>query len=414
MSMNSNDLQKKSVVFFRGELITPGGAERVLVEEVKYFEKQGIRTHILTSDFDKKALFNEEYQATVSVVGQNIYSASKIKRILSFPRTVLAIRKKIQEIKPDVIIAQTYFDSIYLYFVTLFTRFRYVTHVHDTISWVVGGVQQRALIYRKGFNEVKDSLPGHRQFIPRKPPGINFIRRITGELVSLAEYLAVRKAKRIFVLSNHVKWEVSKLYRREAVVVRGGFHAPIIDYKPGQDTRQTLGLPDKKIILNINRLMPTKRVDLLIKAFKELGDKYNDTVLVIGGTGPEADNLKDLAERLGIADRVKFVGFIKQEELWDYYYGCDVFAHPDWLTSAIAPYEALAAGKKVVLSTDMEVPESLKDDRHIFVAEPAVAAMARALEKALNTRVTGKIDLSEYTWESYCRKVFTELVPLFK
>jgi glycosyltransferase involved in cell wall biosynthesis len=400
-------------VFFRGELITPGGAERVLVEEVKYFEKQGIRTHILTSDFDKKALFNEEYQATVSVVGQNIYSASKIKRILSFPRTVLAIRKRIKEIRPNIILSQTDFECIYLYFATLFTPFSYATHLHDTISWAVGDVRQQAFIYRKAFNEIKESLPGHRQFIPRKPPKVNLIKRITGEFNALLEFIAVRKAKKIFVLSNHQKWEVGKLYDREAVVVRGGFHAQIFDYQPRQDIKQKLGLSNKKIILNINRLMPKKRVDLLIQALKLISGRIEDAVLVIGGTGPEERKLIDLVKSLGIEDKIKFVGYIPDEELWDYYYGCDVFAHPDWLTSAIAPYEALAAGKKVVLSTDMEVPKALQNDLHIIVTEPAAAEMAQALEKALKTRVTGKIDLSEYTWESYCRKIFTELVPIF-
>jgi glycosyltransferase involved in cell wall biosynthesis len=407
--MNTIIPKEKRVVFFRGELLTAGGAERVVVEEVKYFERQGVRTYILTSDFNKKALFNEEYKASIHVVGKNIYSTSVFKRITAFPMTVLAIRKTLKETKPDIIIAQTYFDCIYLYFATLFTAIPYVTHVHDTISWIIGSVQQQALIYRKGFNKVRESLPGHREFIPKTPPKINLIKRITGELVSLAEYFATRKAKKIFVLTNHVKWEVSELYKKKAVVIRGGFNSKILEYKPRQNIKEKPGLTGKRIILNINRLMPTKRVDLLIKSFGQLSNTVKDAVLVIGGTGPDETNLKNLTSRLDIKDKVIFAGFIKEEELWDYYYGCDIFVHPDWLTSAIAPFEALAAGKKIVLSTDMEIPEALQNDRHIFLTEPAIDNLAKTMGKALNTQVNEKSDLAEYTWESYCGKIFTEL-----
>jgi glycosyltransferase involved in cell wall biosynthesis len=411
LETNARKTKDKRVVFFRGELLTPGGAERVLVEEAKYFERQGISTYILTSDFDKKALFNEQYKASIEIIGRNIYSASILKRILSFPKTVLSIRKKLNLIKPDIIVAQTYFDCIYLYFATFFTAFPYATHVHDTISWIVGSAQQQALIYRKGFNEVKNSLPGHREFIPKTPPKMNLIKRITGELASLAEYFATRKAKVIFVLTNHVKWEVAKLYGKEAVVVRGGFNSKILEYKPGQNIKEKLGLSGKQIILNINRLMPTKRVDLLIKAFQQISSKVDNAVLVIGGTGPEETNLKILASRLGVENKVIFAGFIKEEELWDYYYGCDIFVHPDWLTSAIAPFEALAAGKKIVLSTDMEIPEVLQNDPHIFLTSPTVDDLAKTIGLALKTRVIEKIDLYEYTWESYCGKIFAELSP---
>jgi len=71
-----------------------------------------------------------------------------------------------------------------------------------------------------------------------------------------------------------------------------------------------------------------KRIDLLINAFKIIYDRIKDTVLIIGGIGPDEKNLKALVKKLNIQDRVKFVGYIKEEELWDYLLACDVFVHP--------------------------------------------------------------------------------------
>ncbi len=412
MKMDTYNLENKRIAFFHGNLTSPGGSERVTVEEVKYFERKGARTYILTDSFKKEGLFNETYKADIQLVGKSSSSNSLPIRVMNFVRTTLALRKKIREINPSIIISRSSFECVYLYFATLFTPFSYVTHIHETISWWAWGLRSWSLIYRKAFNEIRKSTTGHHEFIPEKRPKANPIRRILTEFAGIAEYIAVRKARKIFVLSNPIKWEVNKLYGKEAVVVRGGFPAEILSYKPKQDIKEKLGLPNKKVILNVNRLIPTKRVDLLIEAFKQISDNFEDAVLVIGGTGPEEQKLKNLAFQLGIEAKVKFVGFIKEEELWDYYAGCDVFAHPDWLTSAIAPYEALALQKKVVWSSDMEVDQPLRENRHIFVASPTVDDLAEVMGKALTTEITEKNDLSNYTWDRYCERIMMELIPV--
>jgi glycosyltransferase involved in cell wall biosynthesis len=413
--MLTANFKNKRVLFFHADMYRPGGSERLMIEEIKYCESLGADTDIVTYQYSREALFNEVFKAKVhQLIGKNLlYATSLPLRVSYLPRMVLSLRKKIKEIKPDIIVARSSFECIYLYLATLFTPFTYVTHIHDTIAWTVGDVRQQALIYHKAFREIRESLPGHRQFIPKTPPKVNPVKRIIGEITSLVEYLAVRKAKKIFVLSNHVKWEVRKLYGKEAVVVRGGFDSQILSYQPRQNIKEKLGLSDKKMILNVNTLVPMKRVDLLIKAFNRLSRKFEDAVLVIGGAGPEEKKLQSLARQLGIEDKVRFIGYIPEGELWDYYGGCDIFVHPSWLTSAIAPFEALALGKKVIWSTDTEVDEPLRDNRHIFVANPTVDDLAETMERALTTEIMEKSDLSNYTWDRYCQRILTELEPFF-
>src|SRR5207249_4664609 len=81
--------------------------------------------------------------------------------------------------------------------------------------------------------------------------------------------------------------------------------------------------------------------------------------------------------------RVKFLGYIPEDELPDYLVACDVFVHPNWADFAISPYEALALGRKVVWSSEMEVDDDLRRGDNLFVAAPTVEAMAAAIRAEL-------------------------------
>ena len=243
---------------------------------------------------------------------------------------------------------------------------------------------------------------------------MSLAKRIKTELTAVLMYIGVRKAKKIFVLSNQMRWEVSKLYGKEAIALKGAFHPQVLNYKPKLNIKRKLGLEDKRVILNVNRLDPRKRVDLLIKAFKGICEKFGDVALVIGGIGPDEGRLKELANQLNLAGKINFVGYIKEEELWDYYACCDVFVHPNWADYAIAPFEALALQKKVVWSTEMEIDETLEGNRHIFAANPTVDDFVKAMEKALTTEVTEKNDMSDYTWDMYFEKITREILPAMR
>jgi glycosyltransferase involved in cell wall biosynthesis len=178
-----------------------------------------------------------------------------------------------------------------------------------------------------------------------------------------------------------------------------------LSYQPKQNIKQKLGLQNKRIIFSVGRLDPRKRIDVLIKSFARILPKYEDLYLLIGGTGEEEERLKRLTEDFGITERVKFLGYIQDPELFDYYATCDVFAFPSWTSSGITPYEALAVGKKVVWTTEADEP--VLEDSHIFLADPTVDDFVKGLEEALSAEVKGKSDLSNYTWDKYFETVYS-------
>lgn len=111
----------------------------------------------------------------------------------------------------------------------------------------------------------------------------------------------------------------------------------------------------KKIIFSLGRLVEYKGYEYLIRAAAKLGD---DCITLIGGKGPLQASLQALIEELGVADKVKLIGFIEDKELSAYFGACDVFCLSSiWKTEAFAivQVEAMSCGKPVVAT---EIPES--------------------------------------------------------
>ena len=380
------------VVLFGGGLLGAGGSERLLWEEEKYFRNKGIETVILTFSLDESALYD--------------YQPEKLEVIeagSSFISQVVALRQRLKRINPDVIIAQTTVECMYLYFATLFTSIPYIAHIHGTLFWFIGDTMKYAFIHKNVFSKIRGSVVGHKEFIPVHLQ-CSFKRRVKSEFLVVLDYLVVRKARKIIVLTDQVKWEVKKLYGKDAVVARGCLPPEMLSYPPKEDIMKKLGLQNKRIIFSVGRLDPRKRIDVLIKSFAKILPKYDNLFLLIGGRGPDKERLEKLTAELGITNSVKFLGFIPDSKLFDYYAACDVFAFPSWTTSGITPYEALAVGKKVVWTSEADEP--ILGDKHVFVADPNVEDFARGLEEALNTDVEGKVDLSDYTWNKYFETVY--------
>ncbi|WP_232675883.1 glycosyltransferase family 4 protein [Nocardioides sp. R-C-SC26] len=70
---------------------------------------------------------------------------------------------------------------------------------------------------------------------------------------------------------------------------------------------------DRLVVLG--RLVPHKRVDLVLRAVRDLAAERPDLQLDVCGKGPEQERLEQLAATWGIADRVRFHGYVEDAEL---------------------------------------------------------------------------------------------------
>jgi glycosyltransferase involved in cell wall biosynthesis len=145
-------------------------------------------------------------------------------------------------------------------------------------------------------------------------------------------------------------------------------------------TRQALGLADGTVVVLIMAaLVRRKGHDVLLEAFAQL---RGDVVLLCAGAGPELAALQAQAQRLGVAERVRFLG--QRTDPGDLLAACDVFALPSRAEGlGVAALEALGAGRPVVASRVGGLAEVVVDGRCGLLVPPedpmALAAALRRL-----------------------------------
>jgi len=122
---------------------------------------------------------------------------------------------------------------------------------------------------------------------------------------------------------------------------------------------------DEKIILTTSRLVKKNGIEDLIDAVQLLVTRYPlPVILIICGNGEESKKLKVKSEKLGIADKVKFMGFVQPKDLPKYYAIADVFCRPS-LTEGLGNsfLEAMAYGVPVVATPVGGIPDFLEDGK---------------------------------------------------
>lgn len=144
--------------------------------------------------------------------------------------------------------------------------------------------------------------------------------------------------------------------------------------------RALLNLPDTPILVGCAaRLEKLKGIDLLINAIHNLDDQVH---LAIAGQGREAEALKRLAETLGIASRVHFLGAI--EEMPTFYRALDLFclaSHREGLP--LSPLEAQACEIPCVLTDVGGSQEALCPQTGLLAPGNDVAGLTLALKTSL-------------------------------
>jgi glycosyltransferase involved in cell wall biosynthesis len=133
----------------------------------------------------------------------------------------------------------------------------------------------------------------------------------------------------------------------------------------------------------LGRLLPEKGLDLVFRACVKLIGRWS---IVVVGTGPAQEELEGLAERLGIAGRVTWLGALPRkrvDEAWSLL-DCVVLPSrtaPHWVESVPrAAVEAMANGVPVIASSAGALPETV-GPAGLIVAEENVDAIADALQR---------------------------------
>jgi len=228
-------------------------------------------------------------------------------------------------------------------------------------------------------------------------------RRWFDNYFRMACSIAVKKADALITQSEHTKRELIREFGVEEDDVRVIRHGIRPDLKPRPKIDDTFRVG------TLSYLDPRKRIDLLIKAFLEADV---DGELVIAGTGIDYPRLKALARG---NPKVKFLGFVPDEKLVDFYNSLDVFVFPTKVEGYGLPaVEAMACKKPVVTLSDSIIPSDVKD--RTIVVEDITEWLRNPDFSGINLNENYKFAKS-HSWERCVKehiKVFQKILEVGK
>ena len=197
---------------------------------------------------------------------------------------------------------------------------------------------------------------------------------------------AASKAHASITVSSALKERMVALGAEEKKihVLRNGVDDALFSPKNYQEMRNNLSL-ESTTLLSVGNLTELKGHDLIIKSLLNLPD----CKLIIVGGGELDRSLKALVDTLGLSERVRFMGTLKQAELVEVYSSADLLvlasSREGWANVLL---EAMACGTPVVATNVGGTPELVKSpEAGVLVEERSTSGLVKAINKALSLKV---------------------------
>jgi glycosyltransferase involved in cell wall biosynthesis len=176
------------------------------------------------------------------------------------------------------------------------------------------------------------------------------------------------------------------------------------------ELRERHGLGEAQLVFTVSAGLRHKNLDRLLEAFELLSHGRKLRLVIVGHAGLEQDALRARARELGVAEQVRFTGWIDERELEGLYAAADVFAYPSLIEGFGMPVlEAMRRELPVACSNVSALPEVAGDAAELFdpYDSNAIAeAVARLLDDdARRTELVarGRRRVTEFTWERAAR-----------
>lgn len=162
--------------------------------------------------------------------------------------------------------------------------------------------------------------------------------------------------------SHHIAKRIEKIYQKKADVI----YPPVDCAYFRKGTRK-----EGEFYLTAARLVPYKKVDVIVQAFSLMKEKR----LLVVGEGPELNKLKSIATK-----NIEFSGYVAQEQLKDYMYQARAFIYMAYEDFGILPVEVQATGLPVIAYGKGGVLETVLEGRTgIFFSEQTVQDLVKAI-----------------------------------
>lgn len=198
----------------------------------------------------------------------------------------------------------------------------------------------------------------------------------------------LKRADAIASTSAAMAGQVRRLTPARGAIAVTPFGIDTTRFAPAPAARAAGEASKGLVIGTVKALAPAYGVDLLLRAFARLEPRPGApaATLLIVGDGPQAAELRALADALGIAARVRFAGAVPHAEVPAWLNRLDVFVAASRIESfGVAVLEASACARPVLVSDAGGLPEVVLDgETGLVVPSGDVAALAAALARLVD------------------------------
>lgn len=227
--------------------------------------------------------------------------------------------------------------------------------------------------------------------------------------LDVVELASCAGAAKVFVITEALRREMAArgVPEEKLVVLPNGVHTHLFEPRRRDAALEAeLGLQGTTVIGYAGGLVDYEGHELLLEAVAALHARRSDFRLVVVGDGPHEATVRATAERLGLGAAVIFTGRVPHDEVGRYLSLFDITPFPRLplpvceLISPIKPFESMAMGKAVVVSSVAALTEIVADGTTGLVFEKGSAAdLARVLERLLDDAdLRAKLGDSARTW----------------
>jgi len=337
---------------------TDGGPAKAVVEMCCDANRRGADAEIYTTNLDGRSTHQQPCGTSLKIRGARItyfpVAASIFYKIS--PQLAVALRKKIPE--SDVVHIHSLYQfpsTVAAYYCRKF-EVPYIVRPHGTLD---------PFLYRR-----------HR------------VRKWLYEF--LLERRNLRDAAAVhFVTHEEMRLAQQSRLQFNPVVVPFGVDLKEIPQHRNRAAMEAIWpmTAGKKVILFLGRVNFKKGLDILARAFGQIGRARNDTILMIAGPDHEGygARVRGWLQDEGVVDKAIFTGMLVRERKEAVLAGASTFALSSYTENfGIAVVEAMAAGIPVVISRAVNISETVRSFEAGIVVGDDPEELASALKQLLD------------------------------
>ena len=223
-----------------------------------------------------------------------------------------------------------------------------ILHVHYAIPHAYAAYMAKQMLAEKGI-EIKVVTTLHGTDITLVGSHPNY---------KTAVEFSINNSDVVTSVSNNLKETTNRLFNinKDIKVVYNFIDTAKYDNANKEECRRSsIAAPNEKILTHVSNFRPVKRVEDVISIFAKVNEVIPSKLMMIG-EGPETKKAKDLAKKLGVYNKVFFLG--NSDEVAKILCYTDVFLLPSQTESfGLAALEAMAASTAVISSNTGGLPE---------------------------------------------------------